>query len=67
MYGGLAEQRALHGGHDHAHGRPLRPEPDNIAVSGFSGAGPDPQGLVAPMTKKDNGLVNPPGLPRRES
>ncbi|MEV4583275.1 transporter substrate-binding domain-containing protein [Nonomuraea jabiensis] len=38
----------------------------NIAVSGgsrivgtFSGAGPDLQGLVAAMTKKDNGLVEP--------
>uniref|UniRef100_UPI003F495B9C ABC transporter substrate-binding protein n=1 Tax=Nonomuraea bangladeshensis TaxID=404385 RepID=UPI003F495B9C len=38
----------------------------NIAVSGgsrivgtFSGAGPDLQGLIAAMTKKDNGLVRP--------
>ncbi|GII00103.1 ABC transporter substrate-binding protein [Planobispora takensis] len=38
----------------------------NIAVSGgsrivgtFSGAGPDLQGLIAAMTKKDNGLVKP--------
>ncbi|MEU6721022.1 transporter substrate-binding domain-containing protein [Nonomuraea sp. NPDC046802] len=38
----------------------------NIAVSGgsrivgtFSGAGPDLQGLIAAMTKKDNGLVEP--------
>ncbi|MGP3962402.1 ABC transporter substrate-binding protein [Nonomuraea sp. 3N208] len=38
----------------------------NIAVSGgsrivgtFSGAGPDLQGLIAVMTKKDNGLVKP--------
>lgn len=40
----------------------------NIAVSGgsrvvgtFSGAGPDLQGLIAAMTKKDNGLVEPLG------
>ncbi|MGW4793750.1 ABC transporter substrate-binding protein [Nonomuraea sp. NPDC004297] len=40
----------------------------NIAVSGgsriagtFSGAGPDLQGLIAAMTKKDNGLVKPVG------
>ncbi|MFD0474000.1 ABC transporter substrate-binding protein [Nonomuraea thailandensis] len=38
----------------------------NVAVSGgsriagtFSGAGPDLQGLIAAMTKKDNGLVEP--------
>ncbi|MFG6195482.1 ABC transporter substrate-binding protein [Nonomuraea sp. JJY05] len=38
----------------------------NIAISGgsrivgtFSGAGPDLQGLIAAMTKKDNGLVKP--------
>ncbi|RBQ15897.1 ABC transporter substrate-binding protein [Spongiactinospora rosea] len=38
----------------------------NVAVSGdsrlvgtFSGAGPDLQGLIAAMTKKDNGLVGP--------